>query len=194
MQTAGIPGEKLISNLLGSLLGLALVPVLAVAAILTLPVFFVIRWMRGLREQGFRSSIRSSGRGLSWQEFRRAMSEQGGTCIEERFSPHGLVRFWWTPEDIYAESPHEITSWFAMRKGGRYAPFIYWCRQRYTSFETGSALLVETFGVPRKEIYTVWSECRSERRIARWVEAPPPEILTIQAEPGPTPQPLTTIQ
>ena len=43
----------------------------------------------------------------------------GGTCIEEKFSPKGPVRFWWTPENVHRESPHEIIDWFTMRKGRR---------------------------------------------------------------------------
>jgi len=191
MHTAGALGEKPRTTVLGSLMGLVLVPVLAFGALLALPSVFVARWIRGFRERSFRARVRASGRGISWQQFRRSMNEQGGTCIEERFSPRGLVRFWWTPEDVYAQSPHEITSWFAMRKGGRFAPFIHWCRQRYTCAEKGSAQLIETFGVPQKEIYTLWSECRSEHSTARWVEVPPPEILAIQAEPASAPQSIS---
>ena len=73
-----------------------------------------------------------------------AMQETGGTCIEERFSPKGPVRFWWTPENVYGESPYEIIDWFTMRKGGRAEPFIRWCRERYTNADGGSAVLVET--------------------------------------------------
>ena len=64
-----------------------------------------------------------------------------------------------------------------MRKGRRGEQFVYWCRQRYTSADQGSAVLVDTALVPRREIYALWSECRSESSKARWVEVAPPEIL-----------------
>jgi hypothetical protein len=105
------------------------------------------------------------------------MHAEGGTCIEEKFSPKGPVRFWWTPEDVHRESPHEIIDWFTMRKGRRYEPFVHWCRGRYTGAEKGSAVLVETWGVPKNEIYALWSECRSDSSVARWIEVAPPEIL-----------------
>jgi hypothetical protein len=64
-----------------------------------------------------------------------------------------------------------------MRKGRRAEPFIRWCRERYTNAESGSAVLVETWGVTKKEIYALWSECRSDASTARWVEVAPPEIV-----------------
>ena len=94
----------------------------------------------------------------------------GGTCIEEKFSPKGPVRFWWTPEDVTANRRTQIIDWFTMRKGVRFEPFILWCRERYTSADGGSAVLVDTWGVPKREIYALWSECRSESRSGtrRW--------------------------
>jgi hypothetical protein len=72
-----------------------------------------------------------------------------------------------------------------MRKGRRYEPFVLWCRERYTGANGGSAVLVETWGVPKKEIYALWAECRpesgkdsgKESNKARWIEVAPPEIL-----------------
>jgi hypothetical protein len=50
-------------------------------------------------------------------------------------------------------------------------------------------VLVETWGVAKKEIYALWAECRpesgkdsgKESNKARWIEVAPPEILP----PGP---------
>ena len=109
------------------------------------------------------------------------MHEKGGTCIEEWFSPKGPVRFWWTPENVYRESPFEIIDWFTMRKGRRAEPFIRWCRDRYTNADGGSAVLVDAPFVPKREIYTLWAECRSDAAAARWVEVAPPEIAPTPA-------------
>ena len=109
----------------------------------------------------------------------------GEVAIKERFSAKGPVRFWWTPENVYGESPHEIIDWFTMRKGGRYVPFVLWCRERFTRADGGSAILVETWGVPKKEIYALWAKCRPESgkdsNRARWIEVAPPEILPRRA-------------
>ena len=114
---------------------------------------------------------------MPWPELVRAMRETGGTCIEEKFSTKGPVRFWWTQEDVYRESPYEIIDWFTMRKGFKGLEFAHWCRARYTHADKGSAVLVDTGLVSKRVIYAMWSECRSDANKARWVEVAPPEIL-----------------
>ena len=162
---------------LNVLLELALIPVAAGVAAVALPLSVIPRWLQKHREGSFRALLKSRGRLINWQEFLRSMHDSGGTCIEEKFSPKGPVRFWWTPEDVAAESPHEIIDWFTMRKGRRSGPFVQWCRERYTSADTGSAVLVDAAFVPRRQIYALWAECRSQTGPARWVEVAPPEII-----------------
>lgn len=186
-ETTDFRQRKNSSAFKGTLLSVILVPALAVLAALSWPCLIASRWVRDRREHRFRARMRAEGRFLLWQDFRRNMRESGGTCIEQRFSPKGPVRFWWTPENVYEESPFEIIDWFTMRKGGRFAPFISWCHQRYTSLDSGGALLVDTAGISRREIYTLWSECRSERRKARWIEVAPIEILPWRSDTVPVP-------
>jgi len=170
---------------LAAALGLLMVPFLFVGACFAAPYVFLVRWRQQHREQALKSLMKSRGRFIGWAEFVRAMRESGGTCIEEKFSAKGPVRFWWTPENVFGESPHEIIDWFTMRKGRRYEPFVLWCRERYTGANGGSAVLVETWGVTKKEIYALWAECRpesgkdsgKESNKARWIEVAPPEIL-----------------
>lgn len=158
-------------------LGFLMMPVVLIGAGLALLSAAAIRWLRMYQENALRKSMKAQGRFVSWANFLRTMHTSGGTCIEERFSPKGPVRFWWTGENVYSESPHKIVDWFTMRKGRQAEPFIHWCRERYTSAEGGKAILIDTWGVGKKEIYTLWSECRSETGAARWVEVAPPEIL-----------------
>lgn len=165
------------SGFAGAMLGIAMIPVAAVGACVVIPSIYVLRWSRHLREHSFHKLMRSRGRLIPWATFLRSMRGGGGTCIEEKFSPKGPVRFWWTRENVYRESPHEIIDWFTMRKGGRFEPFIRWCRERYTSPDGGSAVLVDTTLVAKRDIYALWSECKSETAASRWVEVAPPEIL-----------------
>jgi len=169
--------ERPPSTAMGAVLGVAMIPVLAVGACLAIPYTVGARWLRMHREHKLRLLMKSRGRLIAWPEFVRAMHERGGTCLEEKFSPKGPVRFWWTPEDVHRESPHEIIDWFTMRKGRQYEPFVHWCRARYTNAEQGSAVLVDTPRVPRREIYALWSECRPDKAKARWIEVAPPEVL-----------------
>src|ERR1700722_4782000 len=164
-----------------AILGLLLVPFLFIGACFAAPYVLFLRWRQQRREDALKSLMKSQGRFIAWAEFVRTMRESGGTCIEERFSAKGPVRFWWTPENVYGETSHATIDWFTMRKGGRYVPFILWCRDRYTKSDGGSAVLVETWGVPKKEIYALWAECRPETNNdsnrARWIEVAPPEIV-----------------
>jgi hypothetical protein len=168
---------------LNVLLELALIPVAVGVAAVAIPLSFVPRWLQKHREHSFRMKMKSSGRLITWQQFLRSMRDSGGTCIEEKFSPKGPVRFWWTPEDVASESPYEIIDWFTMRKGRRGDAFVRWCRERYTNADTGSAVLVDAPFVPRHEIYGLWAECRSQAGPARWVEVAPPEILPSNKQP-----------
>ena len=162
---------------LGAILGILLIPVLLLGACFAIPYAFILRWMRQRREHKFKSLMKAQGRLISWPELVRNLRIAGGTCIEERFSPKGPVRFWWTQEDVCKESPYEIIDWFTMRKGRKGEQFIHWCRARYTGADGGSAVLVDTTLVPKREIYTLWAECRSDVKTARWVEVAPSEIL-----------------
>ncbi len=165
------------STLRGVILGAAMIPALVAGACFAFPYSICLRWSRQRRELALRLQMKSQGRLIPWQELERRMEESGGTCIEERFSPRGPVRYWWTPEDVYKESPHKITGWFSMRKGREYEPFIHWCRRRYTAAEGGSALLADTGLTPQSQIYALWAKCRSEAAKARWIETAPPEIV-----------------
>ena len=178
MQTPGTQSaEKQPSTWMDAVMGVAMIPVLFVGACLAIPYTIAARWLRLHREHKLRLLMKSRGRLITWTEFVRAMHERGGTCIEEKFSPKGPVRFWWTPEDVHRESPHEIIDWFTMRKGRQHEPFVHWCRARYTNEDGGSAMLVDTPLVSHREIYALWSECRSNASKAQWVEVAPPEIL-----------------
>ncbi len=169
--------QKPFAAALGAILGVLLIPVLLLGACFAFPYTFVLRRMRQRREHKLKLLMKSRGRFIAWQELVHYLRDAGGTCIEERFSPKGPVRFWWTREDVHRESPYEIIDWFTMRKGFKGEQFVHWCRTRYTSPDTGSAVLVDTTLVPKRQIYALWAECRSNAKAARWVEVAPPEIL-----------------
>jgi len=176
-ESENLRDQKTGAGTLAAALGLLMVPFLFVGACFAAPYSVALRWRQQHREQALKSLMKSRGRFIGWTEFVRAMHESGGTCIEERFSAKGPVRFWWTPDNVYGESPHEIIDWFTMRKGRRHEPFVLWCRERYTAANGGSAVLVETWGVTKQEIYALWAECRPESNKAQWIEVAPPEIL-----------------
>jgi hypothetical protein len=184
METPGSatrPEDRESSLFLGVLVAIVLIPIAAIGACFGLPYTIVNRWLHGHREAAFRRRMRAQGRMMAWTQFRGAMRAGGGTCIEEKFSAKGPVRLWWTPEAVEKESPHEIKDWFTMSKGGRFVPFVEWCRRRYTDGETGSAVLVDTAWISKEEIFAAWSECKSKENAAGWIEVAPPEIVSRRA-------------
>ena len=176
-ETQDLRQQKQHTGILAWTLGLLMLPFLFLGACFAAPYLLILRWLQQRREDRLKALMKSKGRFIGWAEFARAMRETGGTCIEERFSAKGPVRFWWTPENVAGESPHEIIDWFTMRKGRRGTEFVHWCRLRYTSADNGGAVLVDTGLTPRREIYALWAECRSRAMTTRWVEVAPPEIL-----------------
>lgn len=179
-ETEQAPEQKHPSTASSVALGVAMMPVLLVGAGLAVSSATVLRWMRRRQESILRTQMKSLGRVIPWTGFLERMRSAGGTCIEERFSPKGPVRFWWTQDDVFAESPHKIINWFTMHKGGASTRFVHWCRNRYTS-AGGKAVLVDTRGIGKSEIYSVWSECRSASCPAHWIEVAPPEVLPLKA-------------
>jgi hypothetical protein len=181
LDTEGMRDVRPFVAILGAVLAILLIPLVVVVACVAIPYILVLGWARQHREHRFRMRMKSRGRLMPWAEFVRTMRASGGTCIEERFTAKGPVRFWWTSEDLPGESPYPIIDWFTMRKGRSSEPFIHWCRERYTAAAGGSAVLVDTGLVAQRDIYALWSECRSHASLARWVEVAPPEIVPHRA-------------
>ena len=86
--------------------------------------------------------MKALGRVMEWSEFNRALEVTHGTAIIERYSFAGPVYLWWTSENLYDVCPYPSVDWFALREES-FLPFAEWCRARYTSPDTGRALLVD---------------------------------------------------
>lgn len=84
---------------------LLFIPILFIAAGLSLPYSFVASRIRRRRERAFRDQMKARGRVIEWSECRRAMDEGRGTLIIERYSLKGPFRWWWTSEDLYRSMP-----------------------------------------------------------------------------------------
>jgi hypothetical protein len=162
---------------IGLPLSLLMIPVLFIAAGLSIPVTLVVARVRRRRERAFRRRMQASSRITEWSDFVRALDENRGTLIEERYSLKGPVRWWWTSEDVYQVCPHTMVDWMTMLDDPSFRPVAEWFRQRYTSPEIGQAVLVSTEGVPREEVHVLRSRLKSELGTVRWIEVVPPESL-----------------
>ena len=84
----------------------------------------------------------AADRVITWAELRfRFGANSQGTLIEED------ANIWWTPEDIAALSPHpccfDEPSPKTKSEREQFMPFFEWCRSRFISLESGTALLVD---------------------------------------------------
>jgi len=133
---------------------LALIPVLLLAWPLSIPFSFAAKRIRRQRRRRFQALMKVRNRVIGWKDFVDAMDERRGTLIVETAllgswatlnaerTSLGNARWWWTPDSLYAECPYPIADWLTMREDGNFDQFSKWCHQRYTSAETGSALLI----------------------------------------------------
>lgn len=154
---------------------LLFVPVLFLAAGISIPYSLAAKQVRRRRESAFEAKMKARNRTIEWGDFVDAINQHRGTAIEERSSFKGSDRWWWTPDNLYVESPYPIADWLTMRKNASFDQFSMWCHKRYTSSETGNALLVCSREAPREEVSEFWSRMRSGNDI--WVEVVPLDAL-----------------
>jgi hypothetical protein len=160
------------------LLGLlVLVPFLLLAAGISIPYSLAAGQVRLRRKIAFQAKLKARNRTMEWRDFVDALNEHRGTTIEECSSLKSSDRWWWTPDNLYAESPYPIADWLTMLKDPIFDQFSKWCHQRYTSPETGNALLVCSPEAPGKEVFEFWSRLRSGSGNDIWVEVVPLDVL-----------------
>jgi hypothetical protein len=161
---------------IGLLWSLVFIPIMFVGAGLSLPYTFVTVRIRRRQERALRDQMQAVGRVMEWSDFVRAVVENRGTFVEERYSLKGPDRWWWTEENVYDLCPYPTVDWLMMVQDEHFLPIRDWFHRRYTSVDTGQALLVATCRIPREEINSFWQKLKSESGNGRWIEVgPPPE-------------------
>jgi hypothetical protein len=158
-------------GLLNGLIFLAVLPLILIALLLSIPYSHFRRALIRRSERKFTEQMKKAGRFMPWDEFECAVDGGSGTAIIESLGIHGPVRLWWTPEDVPALSPHEF------QRGAEFAsldvknaPFFRWCCARYTDPASGGALLVD---VPKGKLRAFQERLKAARLVeictARWI-------------------------
>ena len=122
---------------------LLLIPVLFIAAGISIPWIYIDRRMKQRRERRFANEMQAVGRSIAWKELEAAIENNQGTIVGEYLSGKGPYRLWWTEEDIPAVSPHKWKR--DLHFAGfeeEFVPFFQWCYERYTNSQSGTAKLV----------------------------------------------------
>jgi hypothetical protein len=139
-----------------------MLPVLFLAAGVSIPIGWVRNRRMRKQERLFTNRMRSAARLLSWEVANRRAAING-TWIEEYDSFKGPYRLWWSPDDLPSQSPHpccfERIPWAAED-----TEFFRWCHVRYTDPEAGTALLVDHANIPPAELKRVLAEQRTYHR------------------------------
>jgi hypothetical protein len=152
-----------------------LLPFLFIAAGLSIPFTLVVAHNQKRNRRKLQAKMKAQSRGMDWSDFVRSLDATHGTAIVERYSFKGPVYLWWTPENVYDACPYPTVDWMTLHEES-FLPFAEWCRERYTSPDSGRALLVGPS--PKGEGHSLLSRFESaEAGKERWIEVVPPEIV-----------------
>jgi hypothetical protein len=148
---------------------------LAIAAVLSIPVAFVASTVQKKREQSFKKQMKATGRAMERRDFEQVLQEGRGTVIVESHSLKGPFRWWWTVENLYDICPFPLVTWLeTMPNDECYRPLAEWCRREYTNIDQGRALLVD-LQLPGGGVNIDRTVLRSAQM--KWFEVAPPERL-----------------
>jgi hypothetical protein len=156
---------------LGPIGGLLLLPLLLVAAVISIPYEKIRRRRVARREDRFMECMRLRERVMKWEDFIRELDGGNGMLIVERFSFKGPIRLWWTRENVYKTCPYSFVDWETMAFDASFDPVRDWCRTRYTG-ASGEAMLVS--GTKDQWRTIRGDEPMGFREGVQFVEVPPP--------------------
>lgn len=135
-------------------------PFLIIWIIAQVPFSLVEAAAKGRREKRFTAAMRAAGRVVSWPDACVQVEGKHGTFVGELVSSDGY-RLWWTPEYIPDVCPHPCR--FGDDEPSRLSGHTVsdeWCRSRFTSPNSGAALLV--VDVPRSN-WQQWMDYMAQR-------------------------------
>ena len=118
------------------------VPLLLIAALISIPVARSQRRKRRRAEQRFAEEMEKAGRTMAWSDFQIAIENNQGTRLCETLGPKSPWRIWWTNEDISAISPNPVPDTRDPWPEEKFDPFYRWCQEQFTSPSSGRARLV----------------------------------------------------
>lgn len=149
------------------LVSLIFLPLLFIAAGISVPVTVIRRYLQRRAERRVAEGLRHGGRVVEWSEARGRCECKGGTFIEEYLSLKGPWRLWWTPDAVPGLSP--LPCCFAeypyAEADGQYAEFWRWCGGRYCDLKEGTAHLVVVRKEEEAEVSETLRRLRVEQRV-----------------------------
>jgi hypothetical protein len=147
-----------------AILGILAIPVLFIAAAVSIPVSALHRSTERRRESRVAERLRQAGRTIRWADVLSEMNQNRGSLIEEYGSPKGPYRLWFTPENIVELSPHPCCFEELPWSEEDFGEFFKWCHARFTDIQSGSARLVEIPPLPDEGFAAALERSRRGRR------------------------------
>lgn len=127
---------------LGCVALLAAFPLLLLAAVPLIPIFFGVHHFR--RNYFFKTISRNQRR-ISWEDFLSKTQQSDGSVIIEVGNKRE-TRFWWTTDRVLSLAPFpppEFRELNIIAYGGANQPaFSRWCYENYLAVDTGKATLI----------------------------------------------------
>jgi hypothetical protein len=156
------------------LLGLAFLPVLLIAGLVSIPLAPLHRARERKRESVVAQNLTARGRVVAWAEAKTFIECGHGTLIGEYSTLKGPYRLWWTEDDIVAITPYppcrDVLPWEHDSQ-----EFFAWCRERYTDLEMGRASWVDLTGLPEQEMEAAFQKLKP---LGRWVCMAEPRLFS----------------
>lgn len=149
------------------------VPLLAIAALLSLPIGALVAWREKHKRRLLTDAMTAKNRVMQWPEFVQVLQEKRGTLIVEG-DPRKGPNFWWTAENVHSLSPSPCSCDLGTLFDSSHRPFRVWCYERYVSPAIGSAFLV-LGGEGQRRGFAIGSE---EDEIGTGVFKDMPTVLT----------------
>lgn len=128
---------------LGILGKIFVLPLLFLAALVSIPITPVLRSVQKRRDEKFKKRMREAGRVVSWASAEIQKAAGNGTFVLDGETIKGPWHVWWTPDQIAKTSPFP----FPVREdeviNPEFEPFRQWCYRNYLNSTSGKAFLVE---------------------------------------------------
>ena len=155
---------------------LLLLPVILLAGLVSIPCTAVWKRIYRRRRRELETRMKAQRRTIGWAEFVKAFQANEGTLIDVRSSFKESC-WWWTSDSVRGLSPFPVHDWLTMLEERAVDPFVFWCWERYTSPETGSAFLIIPSSEAPGQASAIWRKHHEseDNDDERWIDVAPPK-------------------
>jgi len=117
------------------------------------------------QERKFATQMKAANRLVSWSEVRSHVENGHGCLISDHLSYKGPVRLWRTQDDVPGVSPYPyVLEESPDSLESPNSELDAWCRARFTTPQSGTAVLVELRYIERESLRQTLTEFGNQHR------------------------------